>query len=152
MGRRADDALAAQRKVLLEAVALQMLFTVEQTGHDGVDGLVGGTADHGVHLGDLFFDLAAVALGQTAGDDHLQVGICLLVGAGLKDVLDGLGLGTLDEAAGVDEDDVRFCEVSHRLVARRQQDVDHHVQIDLILRAAKGNTRNFHSGNTLFLS
>ena len=43
-------------------------------------------------------------------------------------------------------------EVSHRLVARRQQDVDHHVQIDLILRAAKGNTRNFHSDNTLFLS
>ena len=129
-----------------------MFFTVEQTGHDGVDGLVGGTADHGVHLGDLFFDLAAVALGQTAGDDDLQVGIRLLVGAGLKDVLDGLGLGTLDKSAGVDEDDVRFCEVRHRLVARRQQDVDHHVQIDLILRAAKGNTRNFHSDYTLFLS
>ena len=152
MGRRTDDALAAQRKVLLEAVALQMFFAVEQTGHDGVDGLVGGTADHGVHLGDLFLDLAAVALGQTAGDDHLQVGVRLLVGAGLQDVLDGLGLGTLDESAGVDEDDVRFCEVSHRLVARRQQDVDHHVQIDLILRAAKGNTRNFHSDDTLFLS
>ena len=129
-----------------------MFFTVEQTGHDGVDGLVGGTADHGVHLGDFFFDLAAVALGQTAGDDHLQVGICLLVGAGLKDVFDGLSLGALDESAGVDEDDVRFCEVSHRLVARRQQDVDHHGQIDLILRAAKGNTRNFHSDDTLFLS
>ena len=93
-----------------------------------------------------FLDLAAVALGQTAGDDDLQVGIRLLVGAGLKDVLDGLGLGALDESAGVDEDDVRICEVSHRLVARRQQDVDHHVQIDLILRAAKGNTRNFHMG------
>ena len=79
-----------------------MFFTVEQTGHDGVDGLVGGTADHGVHLGDFFFDLAAVALGQTAGDDHLQVGICLLVGAGLKDVFDGLGLGALDESAGVE--------------------------------------------------
>ncbi len=44
------------------------------------------------------------------------------------------------------------CEVRHCLVARRQQDVDHHVQIDLILRAAKGNTRNFHSDYTLFLS
>ena len=92
-----------------------MFFTIEQTGHDGVDGLVGGTADHGVHLGDLFFDLAAIALGQTAGDDHLQVGIRLLVGAGLKDVLDGLGLGALDESAGVDEDDVRICELLDKL-------------------------------------
>ena len=38
------------------------------------------------------------------------------------------------------------------IVARRQQDVDHDVQIDLIFRASKGNTRNFHSDKTLYLS
>ncbi len=129
-----------------------MLFAAEQAGHDGVDGLIGGAADHGVHLGDLLLDLAPVALSQTTGDDHLQVRVHLLVGAGLKDVFNGLSLGALDESAGVDEDDVRLAEVGHRLVARRQQDVDHDVQIDLIFRASKGNTRNFHSDNTLFLS
>ena len=70
--------LPPRGKSFFEAVAFQMFFTVEQTGHDGVDGLVGGTADHGVHLGNLFLDLAAVALGQTAGDDDLQLGFACL--------------------------------------------------------------------------
>ena len=139
MGRRADDTLAAQRKVLFGTVAFQMVLTMEQAGHDGVDGLVGGTAHHRVHLGDLFLDLAAVALGKTAGDDDLQLRVLLLVGAGLQNVLNGLGLGALDKAAGVHKD-------GHGLVASRQQDVHHHIQIDLILGAAKGNTRNFHRG------
>ena len=34
---------------------------MEQAVHAGVDGLVGGTAHHRVHLGDLFLDLAAVS-------------------------------------------------------------------------------------------
>ena len=50
MGRRADDTLAAQREVLFGTVAFQMVLTVEQAGHDGVNGLVGGTAHHSIHL------------------------------------------------------------------------------------------------------
>ena len=146
MGGRADDALAAQREVLFGAVAFQMILAVEQPLHDGINGLVGGAAYNGVHLRDLFLDLAAVALGKAAGNDDLQVGIRLLVGAGLKDVLDGLGLGALDKAAGVHKDDIGFGQIGHSLVPGRQQDVHHHIQIHLILRAAKGNTRNFHKG------
>ena len=149
MGGRADDALAAQREVLFGTVAFQMILAVEQPLHDGVNGLVGGAAHHGVHFGDLLLDLAAVALGQAPGDHDLQVRVLLLVGARLKDVLNGLGLGALDETAGVDEDDIGFAQLRHRLVAGGQQDVDHAVQIDLILRAAKGNTCNFHKGDIL---
>ena len=146
MGRRADDTLAAQRKVLFGTVAFQMVLTMEQAGHDGVDGLVGGTAHHRVHLGDLFLDLAAVALGKTAGDDDLQLRVLLLVGAGFQNVFNGFGLGALDEAAGVHQNDIGLRQVGHRLMTGRQQDVHHHVQIHLIFRAAKGNTRNFHKG------
>ena len=149
MGGGADDTLAAQREVLLQAVAFEVVLAVEQAGHDGVNGLVGGAADHGVHFGDLFLDLAAVALGQAAGDDDLQIGVLLLVRAGFQDVFDGLGLGALDEAAGVDQNDVGLTQLGHGLVPGRQQDVDHAVQIDLVLRAAKGNTCNFHKGMLL---
>ena len=149
MGGGADDALATQREILLQAVAFEVVLAVEQAGHDGVNGLVGGTADHGVHFGDLLLDLAAVALGQAAGDDDLQIGVLLLVGAGFEDVFDGLGLGALDEAAGVDQNDVGLTQLGHSLVPGRQQDVDHAVQIDLVLRAAKGNTCNFHKGMLL---
>ena len=146
MGGRADDALAAQREVLLGTVALQMVLAVEQPLHDGVNGLVGGAAHHGIHLGDLFLDLAAVALSQTAGHDDLQIRVLLLVGAGFQNVLDGFGLGALDEAAGVHKDDIGLRQVGHRLMTGRQQDVHHHVQIHLIFRAAKGNACNFHRG------
>ena len=146
MGGRADDALAAQREVLFGTVAFQMVLPMEQPLHDGINGLVGGAAYNGVHLRDLFLDLAAVALGKAAGNDDLQVRVLLLVGAGFQNVFNGLGLGTLDKAAGVHKDDIGFGQISHGLVPGRQQDVHHHIQIHLILRAAKGNTRNFHKG------
>ena len=69
-----------------------------------------------------------------------------LVGAGFQNVLDGFGLGALDEAAGVHQNDIGLRQVGHRLMTGRQQDVHHHIQIHLIFRAAKGNTRNFHRG------
>ena len=37
-------------------------------------------------------------------------------------------------------------QIGHGLVPGRQQDVHHHIQIHLIFRTAKGNTRNFHKG------
>ena len=146
MGGRADDALAAQREVLFGAVAFQVILAVEQPLHDGVNGLVGGTAYNGVHLGDLFLDLAAVALCKAAGNDDLQVRVLLLISAGFQNVFNGFGLGALDKAAGVHKDDISFGQIGHSLVPGRQQDVHHHIQIHLIFRAAKGNTRNFHKG------
>ena len=146
MGGRSDDALAAQREVLFGTVAFQMVLPMEQPLHNGINGLVGGTAYNGVHLGDLFLDLAAVALGKAAGNDDLQVRVLLLVGAGFQNVFNGFGLGALDKAAGVHKDDIGFSQIGHGLVPGRQQDVHHHIQIHLIFRTAKGNTRNFHKG------
>ena len=146
MGGRADNALAAQREVLFGAVAFQVILAVEQPLHDGINGLVGGAAHNGVHLRDFFLDLAAVALGKAAGNDDLQVRVLLLISAGFQNVFNGLGLGTLDKAAGVHKDDISFGQIGHGLVPGRQQDVHHHIQIHLIFRAAKGNTRNFHKG------
>ena len=146
MGGRADDALAAQREVLFGTVAFQMVFPMEQPLHDGINGLVGGTAYNGVHLGNLFLDLAAVALGKTAGNDDLQVRVLLLISAGFQNVFNGFGLGALDKAAGVHKDHICFGQICHGLVAGRQQDVHHHIQIHLIFGAAKGDTCNFHKG------
>ena len=146
MGGRADDALAAQREVLFGTVAFEVILAMEQPLHDGVNGLVGGTAYNGVHLGDLFLDLAAVALGKAAGNDDLQVRVLLLISAGFQNVFNGFGLGALDKTAGVHKNDIGFGQIGHGLVPGRQQDVHHHIQIHLILRAAKGNTRNFHKG------
>src|SRR5699024_5844462 len=90
VGGGADDPLAPQGEVPLGAVSLQLL-AAGHPGGDLVDDAVGGAAHHRVHFGDLGADLAAVALGQAAGDHHLQGGVLLLVAAGLQDVLDGLG-------------------------------------------------------------
>src|SRR5699024_5876245 len=113
VGRGADDPLAPQGKVPLGAVGLQ-LFAPGHPGGDLVDDAVGGAAHHRVHLGDLGADLAAVALGQAAGDHHLQIRVLLLIAARLQNVLDGLSLGALDKAAGVHQHHVGVGNVGHR--------------------------------------
>ena len=54
--------------------------------------------------------------------------------------------GGAGKAAGVDQNNIGFTQVGHRLVTGRKQNVHHHVQIDVVLGAAKGNTCNFHKG------
>ena len=67
--------------------------------------------------GDLLNDLLLVALSQAAGHNDLEVRIFLLVLAGHQDILDSFGFGGLDEAAGVDDDNVSLGGVSHGGVA-----------------------------------
>ena len=151
MGRRADDALAAQREVLFGTVAFQMVLTVEQAGHDGINGLVGGTAHHSIHLGDLLLDLAAVTLSQAAGDDDLQLRVLLLVGASLQNVLNGLGLGALDESAGVDHHDlgVGAVAVEEDLVSGGGEPCHQMLAVDGVLRTAERYDVNFFHGRTM---
>ena len=145
MLRGGDDARAAQGHIALGAVA----FHLARTGgadpfQDGGDRLVGADADDGVHLGDLLDDLLLVALGQTAGDHHFEAGVLLLVLAGQEDVLDGFGLGRLDEPAGVDEDRVGLRRVGHSGVPGLEQRVAENVGVHLVFRAAERNDGNIH--------
>ena len=59
-----------------------------------------------VHLGQLGLELVAVARDEAADGDHRAAAAALLEARGLEQRLDGLALGGVDEAAGVDEDDV----------------------------------------------
>ena len=145
MARGGDNTGTAQLHIGLGAVALGLARTGSaKAAHDGRQRGVGSNADNGVDLGDLLHDLLLVALGQAAGDDDLQVRVLLLVLAGHQNVLDGFGLGGLDKAAGVDDDDVRLRGVAHGGVTVLDEGVAEYVGVDLVLRAAEGDNGNFH--------
>ena len=144
MARRADDALAAQRKALFCTVALHRLRACQPL-QNGADGRVGAKAHNGVHLRDLFDDLMLVTLRQTTCYDHLQLRLLFLIGTGLQNAVDGLLLGTFDEAAGVHDDGVGLGEVGGGGMAALQQSVTHHVGIHLVFGTAEGNQCNYHN-------
>ena len=145
MARGRDNAGAAQLHIALGAVALGLAGTRHtDAADDGGQCGVGADADHGVHLGNFLNDLLLVALGQAAGDNHLEVGVFLLVLAGHEDVLDGLRLGRLNKAAGVDDDDIGLGRVAHGGVAVLDEGMAENIGIHLIFRAAEGDNGNFH--------
>jgi hypothetical protein len=74
----------------------------------GEDGFELACAYDGVDFGDVLLDFVAVALDEAAGDDDALgfTAVLLLVLDHLEDGVDGLLLGGVDEAAGVDDDDL----------------------------------------------
>ena len=145
MARGRDNAGTAQLHIALGAVAFDLRGTRgTDAADDGGQCGVGADADHGVHLGDFLNDLLLIALGQTAGDNNLEVGVFLLVLAGHEDVLDGLRLGRLDKAAGVDDDDIGLAGVRHGDMAILDEGMAEYIGIHLIFRAAEGDNGNFH--------
>ena len=145
MPRGRDNARTAELHIALGAVALDLARTVgTEAADDGGQRGVGANADNGIDLGDLLNDLLLVALSQAAGHNDLEVRIFLLVLAGHQDILDSFGLGGLDEAAGVDDDNVSLGGVSHGGVAVLDEGVAEYVGVNLVLRAAEGDNGNFH--------
>ena len=145
VARGGNHAGTAQLHIVLGAVALGLACAVRAEAADnGGQGSVGANAHNGVHLGDFLHNLMLVALCQTAGDNDLEVRVLLLVLAGHQDVLDSLGLGRLDEAAGVDDDNVCLGGVTHGGVAVLDEGVAEHIGVHLIFRAAERDNRNFH--------
>ena len=73
----------------------------------GEDGFEFAGAYYGVDFGDVLLDLVAVALDEAAGYDEALgfAAVLLLVLDHLEDGVDGLLLGGVDEAAGVDDED-----------------------------------------------
>jgi hypothetical protein len=108
-----------------------------RVGDDGRDLGVRAGAHEVVHLGHLPRHLVVVALGEAAGHHELLAAPLLLVARQLEDGLDRLLLGALDEAAGVDDDDVGAGGVLHQPVAGLGQGAEHDLAVHPVLRAAE---------------
>jgi hypothetical protein len=73
-----------------------------------------------------------VPLGQTAGDDDFFVGVTR---AGIKNGVEAFFFGALDEAAGVDDDDVGVVGVTGTAETRTFQAGNHHFRVHLVFGA-----------------
>ena len=106
-------------------------------------------ADDRVHFRHVLPDVAAIALHQAAGDDQLLRAAGLLVLGHLEDGVDRFLLGGIDEAAGVDDEDVGIGGMRRQLVALRGELAHHDFGIDEILRAAETDKTDFQESRQL---
>ncbi len=102
----------------------------------GSDVGVGVEAEHGVGLGQLRGQFVAVALGEAADGDDLLAGV-----GGGQDGVDRVLLRRVDEAAGVDDEDVGVGLVGELPVARTQAG-SQLFGVDLVAGTAKGHQRD----------
>ena len=114
----------------------------------GEDGFKLAGADDCVDLGDVLLDLVAVALDQAAGDDEALgfAAVLLLVLDHLEDGVDGLLLGGVDEAAGVDDEDLGVFGVGGELAAGVVEQAHHDLGVDEVLGAAEGDEADLGTG------
>ena len=94
-------------------------------------------ADDCVDLGDVLPDLVAVALHQAAGDDDALGAAFGLVLDHLEDGRDRLLLGGVDEAAGVDDDDLGVFGVGGEGGSVVVEHAHHHFGVDEVFGTAK---------------
>ena len=101
-------------------------------------------AQEQVYLGDLLFELFLVALHQ-ASDRHdgLDGAVGFQLGGG-EHRIDGLALRGVDEAAGVDEDDVGARQVGRHDGAVAHELGDQSLGVDRRLVAAEGDDAQLH--------
>ena len=114
----------------------------------GEDGFEFAGAYDGVDFGDVLLDFVAVALDEAAGDDDALgfAAVLLLVLDHLEDGVDGLLLGGVDEAAGVDDDDLGVFGVGGELGAVVVEDAHHDLGVDEVFGAAEGDEAYFGAG------
>ena len=94
-------------------------------------------AEHGVGLGQFGGKVGAVPLGQTAHrDDRPDVAARPQVG-GLQQRIDGVLLGLLDEAAGIDDHRLRHRRVIDQLEALGVQTSGELFRVDLVAGAPR---------------
>ncbi len=94
-------------------------------------------AEHGVDLRQLLQDRILVALAQTARDDQTAQPALLLELRHLQNVVDGLALRGVDEAAGIHDREIRPLRLGHQREAGLVEKVEHLLAVDQILGAAK---------------
>ena len=102
-------------------------------------------ADDGVDLGNVGADLVAIALDQAAGDDEAlgaaAVGDLML--DHLKDGIDALLLGGVDEGAGVDDEDLGVFGALGQLGAVVVKQAHHDLGVDEVFGAAERDEADF---------
>ena len=93
-------------------------------------------------------DFVAVALDEAAGDDEALgfAAVLLLVLDHLEDGVDGLLLGGVDEAAGVDDDDLGVFGAGGELGAAVVEHAHHDLGVDEVFGAAEGDEAYFRAG------
>ena len=107
-------------------------------------------ADDRVDLGDVAANLVAVALDQASGDDEALgfAAIFALVPGHLEDGVDGLLLGGVDEAAGVDDEDLGVLGAGSELAAGAVKQAHHDFGVDQVLGAAEGDEADLWAGES----
>jgi hypothetical protein len=98
-------------------------------------------ADDGVDLWDILLNLVTVAFNQAAGDDDALglAAILLLVLDHFEDRVDRLLFGRVDEAAGVNDDDLGVFSIRRQFGSIVVEQPHHHLGVNEVLRAAKGD-------------
>ena len=110
-----------------------------------VDLLILVDAEDRIDLGHLLADGFRVALGEAARRHQQAAHAGLLVLRHFKEGGDGLLLGGLDEAAGVDDDDLGPGRVIDDLIAVRGEVAEHLLGIDAVFAASQGNESDCRS-------
>ena len=107
-------------------------------------------ADHGIHFGDLFADVVAIALDHASGDDQFLRAAEFFVFGHFQDGLHGFLLRGLDEAAGIDDQHVGFAGARREFVAGARENAHHHLAIHEVLRASQADESDFrHTARSL---
>ena len=94
-------------------------------------------------------DVAAVALGEAAGDDQRAARAPLLQLRQLEDGLDRLLARPVDERAGVDDEALGVLGPLDQREPGLGQQPEHQLGVDLVLRAAEGREMDLHAGRTM---
>ena len=122
-----------QLRVILVMAAAKHIFDRED------DAVVAVGSQHGVHLRNFLMDLFAVTLRHTACDKQYFAASLLFVLSHLEDVFNALFLGVMDEAAGIDDNDVRLCFIVCDLITVLYQQAEHVLGVHKVFVTAKGN-------------
>ena len=93
-------------------------------------------ADYCIDLWDAFLNLVAVALDQASGDDQLFRFAGRFVARHFEDGVDGLLLGGVDKAAGVDDQDFGVFWTRGEARAGAVEQAHHHLGVDEVFGAA----------------
>ena len=93
-------------------------------------------ADYGVDFWDALLDFVAVALDEAAGDNELAGRTGGLEAGHFEDGVDGFLLGRVDEATGVDDEDLGFFWVRGEACAGAVEQAHHDLGVDEVLGAA----------------
>ena len=112
------------------------------------DGFEFAGAYYGVYFGDVFLDLVAVTFDEAAGYDNTAclAAVLLFVLNHLEDGVDGLLLGGVDEAAGVDDDDLGVFGARSEFGSVVMEKAHHDLGVDEVFGAAEGDKAYFGAG------